>query len=190
MSEGMPITDLFKSSPEVTSLATTDRILAFDTNGNPKKIASSVVADSVDLGGRRITHKGWVRIAQGVASAGVTGVISVVTAQPNQVALMIRLAVGQAAGHAKKSIEVFGSGFSSNFTTPVITKLRMWKPISSAYPFYIDIYLAQSRTVTVRKSCDINLLIAGMSQMEVSSPQRFSEPYEYDLSEVISVWGG
>lgn len=182
---------MLNTFPVVTSLGSNDHLLATDSNGNAKRITAANVISTLDTVTVIDVPVGWLRIAQGIANQGMAGFLSVVSAPPQQSGIMIQFAIGQAASFQQPDLTVFGSGVLSNNTTTgaVFTKLRIVKPNSSSYPLYVDIYLAQSRTVTIRKSCDINIMISNFSSFDETNPERYSTVFEYNLSSIVR-WGG
>ena len=62
MSEPVLLPAIFKGSPEVTTLASTDRILAVDANGNPVKATANTVLGGYRSGSQSTAQ--WIRFAK------------------------------------------------------------------------------------------------------------------------------
>lgn len=68
MSDVKKLSDVFKASSEVTSLESTDRVLAIDANGNPKRIRRDRIATPYVFF-NDISTPQWVRIGKFTSSA-------------------------------------------------------------------------------------------------------------------------
>ena len=79
MSESKTLADVLKGAPEVTSLASADRILAVDANGNQKKISKGHLRNEGIMTSKLVAKgdSGWLRIANLSANSSAIVKISV-----------------------------------------------------------------------------------------------------------------
>lgn len=75
MSELITLADVLKSATEATSLESTDRILAFDANGNLKKISERSVVESFKQKDFQSAGTYWYSILETSASVLLGGIL-------------------------------------------------------------------------------------------------------------------
>lgn len=181
MSEGMPITDFFKSSPEVTSLASTDRILAIGSNGEPKKISRAKVKDNVI--NFEPSAPQWIRIGKFVSGAVVTlSIFSKWETTPG-FRVLVDLIL-----HANSPSYNFATVLSkmSHAKSSVFTKLRVVTKTSTVS--YVDIYYNgngnNGGSVASFNDMNFDLLTP---EMDAQIPDGYNVK-EFDLTQ--TAWGG
>lgn len=159
-------------------------IPSFDATGNVTMIPqSNIASDSRDCVTYENPPIGWLRIAQNLTGQAMAGLLSVIGAPTAQLALLLQIAIGQAASFAQSDLSIIGQGQSNKFsqTGCAFSKIRVLKPGTSAYPLFIELYVsATSKTIRVRKSADVNLLVSGFANTDSVNPGSYAQ-IVYDL---------
>ncbi len=187
MSEGMPITDLLKSSPEVTSLATTDRILAIDSNGEPKKISRSNTVNqdkqmkfTVTAGDER-----WIRVAKMTEYGSCCIMTVAATGFNGGWGYPLIFALNAPHGGSSSTIRIIPLNPGLHNTTCYwsVPKIRISGNEANKY---IDVYVPTRSSIRV---LNIHLSNAvGCSLVDpVEDPTTYANVKEFD---VASLWGG
>ena len=182
MSETRTLKDKLKNAQEVTSLASSDRLMVVGSDGSPKRIGRenlmfqelTVAPDSV----------GWIRIGQFLQTASVLLSILSQWSQTAGVRILVDFILHQNnTGYNKATVL---SRMSNSSYIGVLTKCRI--AVKSGNPGYLDIYYSQDQ----RNGVAIHVLDAiNFSPMTPVMNPEIPEGYtvkEFDLCSVA--WGG
>ena len=173
---------IFKGAPEVTSLASTDRFLTVDANGNPQKI-TRVNA----IGGHRtlrIAGPQWVRIAK-FSSVGyaLLTLFSEWGTTAGQKSLLDVMVHPHASSYCKCTVL---SKMHNSGSLAVFSKIRF--VVKRESMCYIDAYYTRSDSNQIRCS------LAGNVSLELVDIETNAEiPDGYSATEVDithTAWGG
>ena len=134
MSASTPLKDVLKGAREVTSLASTDRVLAFDSNGDPSKISPARLTRRM-LEAVSFDHKQWVRIGSCSSMGSAFFSISTVWSSIPGVHLLVDMILHPNNTQYNK-VAVLSRLCHSNST--VIDRIRVVCKKSS--PVYVDIH--------------------------------------------------
>ncbi len=187
MSEAILLADVLKSAPEVTSLVTTDRILAFDSQGEPKKITqeNAVTQNSLLKAVIPAGDAKWYRIAS-MSSYGSCAIMAVGLIGYTGgwfYPLVFCLTAPHGGNLDTMSIAPLNPGKASNVGRYAISKVRVSGDEGTKH---IDIYVdsstyARNLRVSVSSAVAFNLV------SPIENPTTLATVKEFD---VASVWGG
>lgn len=182
MSEAMTLAALLKSATEVTSLASSDRLLAFDSNGSLKKMSQSSCVDQGTRMSINLPAGKWSRIVTLRKSLASVGHVAISTSYPP---MSILLGIGsQRTGILESGnlhvISCVGEGPNQLH----ITNVRISGKQSSDYEAVIDVYARTACTVEVYIS-GIGLSLANETDVAQYGSISFEYPLAYNM-----YWGG
>lgn len=184
MSEATKLSDL----PLVTSLGSSDTIIATDPNGAAKRIAPDKVHPDKNKATITIPESvsaGWVRIAESSSTDGVMLTIyhSWYNLAPVPTVLILSLCPAHFSANSKSSVKVINVG---NYTT----KLRVVYPDggNTKYSSYVEIYIPDTSNnkffVNIANNRSTDLL----SQYQAGSIPEGYTAKEFDITK--TAWGG
>lgn len=182
MSKTTPLSEVLKGTQEVTSLGTTDRVLAFDAFGNPKKISRNSLVRSV-LGAISFVGEQWIRIGWCSSMGSAFFSVSTVWSSNPGVHLLIDV-ICHPNSPNYNSVAVLSR--LQHAKTATIDKVRV--VCKTGNPVYVDLHFNSTTTHSLYVE-----LIAGRSfvllsdfEADAQIPEGFSSK-EFDLSKTS--WG-
>ena len=182
MSTPTLLSSILKDAPAVTSLATTDRILSVDANGNPQRISRLQVATPRLTA--TLSSPQWVRVASFSDSA--SALISISSHWNNNagIRLLVEMILHPNSPNYN-NIAVLSR--LSHYSTSVITKLRTVTKAASLC--YLDIwYQASARNSFAAHLLDTyNLNFLSDMELDAQIPDGYTAK-EFSLTQ--AVWGG
>lgn len=188
MSASTPLKDVLKGAREVTSLASTDRVLAFDANGNPKKISRARVANpSVSSGS--LSSVQWVRIA--TFTTGCAALLSFNSTWNNDPGLHL---IVDAILHSYSLSYCKFAVLSrlSNSTSNVLSKLRV--VVKKTDTCYIDVLYnaagANSFSVSLLVGHNVSMLESPILNAEIPEGYSVREFSLATVSQSAEIVGG
>lgn len=157
MSETVDLKNVLLNATEATSMADTDRLMAFGSDGGLKKIAKRELKDRFKF---QSSEGKWYRVAI-LGRGGSSSVGSAVFAAeaPEQEAFMMKWSFSRTIGVKKHMVEVFNP--TSVYPFESMTKFRIVHPTNTAgKPAYLDIYLQKAKNIEVCIGTSINAEIS------------------------------
>ena len=177
MSETRTLKDKLKNAQEVTSLASTDRLMVVGVDGSPKRISKSGL-DTITIS---CEANKWYRIVTLTANQASVGQLLIVSSPSEQECFMLRWSIPRTGYFSPSQVDVYNPIASASFA--VMPKIRVCKPASSGFALHFDVFVAKAKTLTLR----INSINADFNVVESPSIAELSVR-EFNLN--TSSWGG
>lgn len=179
MSEPKTLADVLKSSPEVTSLASADRLLAVDANGNPERIRrTKLISKSNSIG---VDSPQWIRLFSFTTSYLFFQLASSFYNNPGNSILIHALLNRDSQDYC--NVEIISH--LKNLPNGVFSKMRVLRKDSDS-PAYMDVYYTPTKYNNVFLA-----IMPGVGDPEPLLEPNASIPSGYSVKEFdMAVRGG
>ena len=166
----------FKAAQEVTSLASSDKLMVISSDGEPKKIDKNVLTDTLTFTAQANT---WYQILIGsLGGTASVGNLLIVSDAPMQEAISLDWCISRSGSIARQDLNIFNPPMGS-YQREVLSKLRIRKPNSSGLIFLVDLLVTEQKRITVKLGTSIN---ASLNLKENPQIETVYSTMEYDLT--------
>lgn len=180
--------DVLKGAQKVTSLDSTDRMLAFDSNGNPRSIAADTFLTQNSVASLYVpaNQEGWLRIAK-LGNYGAACIIGVTMIGFNGGwNLPVLLAVSAPHGSSKTTMDITPLNKKQTESANCKYAFSKMRITGNEATKYLDIYVvakdvARSLRVSLGASLDCTLMTPAFDPQESTSTKEFL---------ISDLWGG
>lgn len=145
--------EVYNNAQEVTSLGSTDRLLAKDADGNPKSISSENLKDKIQF--TSTAGKWHTLLALGLGGRASVGSMAITTSPVNQECFLLKWSIMRTGSITPKVFEIFNP--LTSFGVTIMPKLRVLAPTSSGFPAYIEVFITEPKTVDVCLGACVNV---------------------------------
>ena len=180
MSEAVLLPAIFKGATEVTTLASTDRLMVISSDGTPKKIGKDILTDTLTFNAKANT---WYQIMVGsLGGTASVGSLLIVSDPVSQEALSLDWCISRSSSVERQDLHIFNPPID-RYPRIILSNLRIRIPPTAGKSFYLDLYVTDQKRISVKLGQSFNAALSLIENPQVDSTYAIME---YDLS----VFGG
>ena len=180
MSEPVLLPAIFKGATEVTTLASTDRLMVISSDGTPKKIGKDILTDTLTFNAKANT---WYQIMVGsLGGTASVGSLLIVSDPVSQEALSLDWCISRSSSVERQDLHIFNPPID-RYPRIILSNLPIRIPPTAGKSFYLDLYVTDQKRISVKLGQSFNAALSLIENPQVDSTYAIME---YDLS----VFGG